>query len=74
MLKVDVGKEEPIEVALKRFKKICNNAKIFTCVKRASYYEKPSDKRRREEKARLKTIRKAERPKVKSKRPSRPSR
>jgi len=68
MLKVDLGKEEPIAVALKRFKKICNNAKIFTILKRATYYEKPSDRRRREEKARLKTIRKAERQQGKSRR------
>jgi len=68
MLKIDIGKEEPIEIALKRFKKICNNAKIFTVLKRATYYEKPSDRRRREEKARLKTIRKAERQRSKSRR------
>lgn len=32
---------------MKRFKKACDNAKLRDAMKRAAYYEKPSDKLRR---------------------------
>lgn len=38
---------EPIEVALKRFKRDCANAGIMSEVKRREFYEKPSTVKRR---------------------------
>jgi len=55
---VHVRENEPIEPALKRFKKECVKAGIFKEVKNRRAYEKPSDKRRRKRQA---SIRKAAR-------------
>ena len=45
---VKVGKDEPIEKALRRFKRLCEKAGIKKEVKSRRYYEKPSESRRRE--------------------------
>lgn len=58
MAKIKLSTTESLERALKRFKRMCNNEGIFSELKRHSYYDKPSDRRRREKKRRLKTIRK----------------
>jgi len=60
MAKVIVKPNEPISEALRRFKKLCDKEGIINRSKRASRYEKPSERRRREELDRLKTIRKAQ--------------
>ncbi|MBS3763832.1 MAG: 30S ribosomal protein S21 [Planctomycetes bacterium] len=60
MAKVIIKPDEPIQQALKRFKKICDKEGIINRTKRASVFEKPAEKRRREERERLKTIRKAQ--------------
>lgn len=60
-IKITVGKDEPIEKALKRFKRLCEKAGIRKEVRARRYYEKPSEIRRR-------AIRKAERNKRKTKR------
>ncbi|MEW5819834.1 MAG: 30S ribosomal protein S21 [Cyanobacteriota bacterium] len=47
MSKVEVGKDESIENALRRFKKKVQKAGIISEVKRREHYEKPSIKRKR---------------------------
>jgi len=60
MAKVTVKPNEPIGEALRRFKKLCDKEGVINRTKRSSRYEKPSDRRRRQELDRLKTIRKAQ--------------
>lgn len=50
---------EHIEGALKRFKKLIERSGIRTEMKRTAYYEKPSERRRRAERKRLKKIHQA---------------
>ena len=47
MIRVTARSNEPTAVLLKRFKKACDNEKLKDAMKRAAYYEKPSDKQRR---------------------------
>ena len=47
MIHVRVEPDETIDRALARFKKICGKAGIVTEIRRRSFYEKPSEKRRR---------------------------
>lgn len=47
MIHVKVGPDETIDRALARFKKICGKEGIVTEIKKRSFYEKPSEKRRR---------------------------
>ena len=49
MIRVQVRPNEPLEAALRRFKRQCNYAGIFRLAKKHAYHEKSSDKRRREE-------------------------
>ncbi len=56
MIRVQLRPGESLESALKRFKRQCNYAGIFRLAKRASYYEKPSERRRREERERQRNI------------------
>ncbi|MFW5915491.1 MAG: 30S ribosomal protein S21 [Planctomycetota bacterium] len=60
MAKVVVKSDEPIDQALRRFKKICDKEGIINRTKRKERFEKPAERRRREEMERLKTIRKAQ--------------
>jgi len=60
MAKIIVKSNEPIKEALRRFKKICDKEGIINRTKRSSRFEKPSERRRREDLDRLKTIRKAQ--------------
>ena len=46
-VQVNVNPDEPIEKALSRFKKNCTKAGIVKELKKRSYYEKPSEKKRR---------------------------
>ena len=61
MVRVTVAKDEPLEKALKRLKKICDNEGMLGKIRHSSYYEKPSDRRRKAAKKRLKNIKSAER-------------
>ena len=61
MIRVQVRPNEPLEAALRRFKRQCNYAGIFRLAKKYAYHEKRSDKRRREERERLRSILMAER-------------
>ncbi len=56
-VRVQVKNNEPLEKTLRRLRKICNNEGITRELKRHAYYEKPSERRRRRERERLKTIR-----------------
>ncbi len=47
MIHVRVEPDETLDRALARFKKICGKAGIVTEIRRRSFYEKPSEKRRR---------------------------
>lgn len=61
MIRVQVRPNEPLEAALRRFKRQCNYAGIFRLAKKHAYHEKSSDKKRREDRERLRNIMMAER-------------
>ena len=48
MLKIRSRGNESVEQMLKRFKKLCEKEGLTKEVKRNSYYEKPSERRRRQ--------------------------
>ena len=56
MIRVQVRPNEPLEAALRRFKRQCNYAGIFRLAKKHAYHEKTSDRRRCEERERLRNI------------------
>jgi len=60
MAKVIVKPNEGVKDALRRFKKLCDKEGVINRMKRSSRFEKPSERRRREEMDRIKTIRKAQ--------------
>lgn len=47
---------EGVEQMLKRFKKLCEKEGLTKEIKRKSYYEKPSERRRREVRKRVKRV------------------
>jgi small subunit ribosomal protein S21 len=59
-VRVQAKSNEPLEKTLRRLRKICNNEGITREVKRHAYFEKPSERRRRRSRERLKTIRLAQ--------------
>ncbi len=52
---------EPAERFLLRFKRTCSRAGLFREIKKRRFYEKPSERRRREKKESLRQIAKAKR-------------
>lgn len=48
MIKVKARGNESVEQMLRRFKKMCEKEGLTKDIKRNSYYEKPSERRRRE--------------------------
>ena len=60
MIKVVRERSENIESLLRRFKRKCNREGLSRDIKRKSYYEKPTERRRRKERERERAIRKAE--------------
>lgn len=60
MIKVSGSGTEPLEKILKRFKKKCEKEGLIRDIKRSSYYEKPSERRRRKERKMIKRAQKAE--------------
>ncbi|MEW6741951.1 MAG: 30S ribosomal protein S21 [Planctomycetota bacterium] len=64
MIRVQMKDGEPLEKTLRRLRKLCNNEGVTKGIKRHSYYEKPSERRRRKRRERLKAIRQAERRRV----------
>lgn len=57
MTKITIEEGEPIDRALKRFKKECQKAGIPAEVRRREYYEKPSVKRKRKREAAIRKMR-----------------
>jgi small subunit ribosomal protein S21 len=49
MIKVKTRGNENVEQLLKRFKKLCEKEGLTKDIKRSSFYEKPSERRRRKE-------------------------
>jgi len=47
MLKIKARGNESVEQMIKRFKKMCEKEGLTKDIKRNSYYEKPSERRRR---------------------------
>ena len=58
---VTVRRDEPIEKALRRFKRLCEKAGINKKVRVKRFYEKPSDQRRRQLRKQVRNRRRAER-------------
>lgn len=59
VVKLRVRAGESIQEAVKRFRKLCERSGLRKEMRRKTYYEKPSERRRREE---LKRLRKARQP------------
>jgi small subunit ribosomal protein S21 len=59
MIRVQVRPNETLEAALRRFKRQCNYAGVFRLAKKHAYHEKRSDRRRREERERVRNIHRA---------------
>jgi len=57
VIRVQTRDNEPVDKALRRLRKLCNNEGITRTVKAKNYFEKPSERRRREGRERLKSIR-----------------
>lgn len=47
MIRVEARSGEPLEKVLRRFKKQCEKEGLTKDIKKTSYYEKPSERRRR---------------------------
>ena len=47
MIRIRSRGNESVEQMLKRFKKLCEKEGLIKDIKRTSYYEKPSERRRR---------------------------
>ncbi|WGS66198.1 30S ribosomal protein S21 [Enterobacteriaceae bacterium ET-AT1-13] len=47
MPKIKIKDNEPFEVALRRFKKICEKSGVLSELKKREFYEKPTTKRKK---------------------------
>jgi small subunit ribosomal protein S21 len=56
MIKVKSRGNETVEQMLRRFKKICEKEGLTKDIKRNSYYEKPSERRRRRQRKSAKRV------------------
>lgn len=56
MLKVKARGSESVEQMMRRFKKMCEKEGLNKDIKRNSYYEKPSERRRRRQRKSLKRV------------------
>ena len=56
MIKVTARPNESIEQMVKRFKKMCEKEGLTKDIKRSSYYEKPSERRRRRVRKMIKRV------------------
>ncbi len=61
MIRIQVRPNEPLESALRRFKRQCNYAGIFRLAKKYNYFEKKSDRERRERRERIRIMQRAQR-------------
>ena len=60
-IRVTARHGEPAERFLLRFKRTCSRSGLFREIKKRRFYEKPSERRRREKKEMLREIAKAKR-------------
>ncbi|MDX2197482.1 MAG: 30S ribosomal protein S21 [Phycisphaerae bacterium] len=58
MIRVKVRSNESVEQMVRRFKKLCEKEGLVRDIKRTSYYEKPSERRRRKVRKSMKRIQK----------------
>ena len=56
MIKVKARGNESVQQMIKRFKKMCEKEGLNKDVKRKSYYEKPSERRRRRMRKSMKRV------------------
>jgi len=56
MIKIKIRGNESVEQMVRRFKKLCEKEGLTRDIKRNSYYEKPSERRRRKQRKSLKRI------------------
>ena len=56
MIRVKVRGSESVEQMVRRFKKLCEKEGLTRDIKRTSYYEKPSERRRRKTRKSMKRI------------------
>lgn len=61
VVKLRVRSGESIQDAVRRFRKLCERSGLRKEMRRKAYYEKPSERRRREELKRLNKARKSSR-------------
>jgi small subunit ribosomal protein S21 len=57
VVEVRLEENEPIENALKRFKKVVQNSGLISEMKKREFYEKPSERRKKREAAARKKAR-----------------
>jgi len=56
MIRVKVRASESVEQLVRRFKKLCEKEGLQRDIKRTSYYEKPSERRRRKVRKSMKRV------------------
>ena len=56
MIKIKAKGNESVQQMIKRFKKMCEKEGLTKDIKRNSYYEKPSERRRRRARKSLKRV------------------
>lgn len=56
MIKVKARSNESVEQMMRRFKKMCEKEGLNRDIKRNSYYEKPSERKRRRQRKSLKRV------------------
>ncbi len=56
MIKVKAKGNESVEQMVRRFKKMCEKEGLVKDIKRNSYYEKPSERRRRRARKSMKRV------------------
>ncbi|MDH5680539.1 MAG: 30S ribosomal protein S21 [Spirochaetota bacterium] len=58
MTKIEVGEDEPIELAIRRFRKKCERDGINRELKKRSFYEKPSLRKKRKKETLIRKLQK----------------
>jgi len=56
MIKIKAKGNESVQAMMKRFKKMCEKEGLTKDIKRNSYYEKPSERRRRRHRKSMKRV------------------
>ena len=56
VIRVKSRGNEPLEKLMRRFKKKCEKEGLIRDIKRSSYYEKPSERKRRKERKAIKRV------------------